>query len=1297
MDAIHEPAPVEHEKRIAALLRRLHETEDELRRLTGGELDSVATASGGSYLFRDAQERLQRSEAALQRSEAMLRNAQRIANIGSWEMDLVHDRLTWSENMFDLFGLEPANFHEVYENYSSLIYPDDRSRVQASSAATRSKADGNTLDLEYRIIRPDGEVRTMYERGEIAFDDQDRPVSAVGVVMDITERKSLEEGYRSLFEQSAASLATISEKRVFLSANKNFCEIVGYSEEELRSLTPLDITHPDDRESSASEVARLLRGEAEISSLEKRYIRKDGATVWVNLTLSRLNDGAGRAAISGVIRDITERKRTTSELERISRALRMLSRCNEALIRAESERSLLDEICRIAIDIGGYKMASVLYAQDDEQKTMLAMGHAGFDQGYFSGITISWAEDTPYGQGPAGRVIRSGQTVVVPDLTRDPAYAPWVAPASERGYRSVIALPLTGTGRTFGVFGLYSPEARDVSPDEVDLLHELANDLAFGIVNLRLRQERQSLLAAVTAVTAVASASIGAEFFQKLLLSLVEALGARAGFIAEQAPSGQSVVRSLCAVIDGKLVPDFQYSLRGTPCEDLQRGEVLVIDRDVCKRYPSANVLAEIRPEAYVGANLFDAANQPIGTIFVLFQRPLTQSNLAASMLKLFASRVAAEMVRQKSDARLREQAMLLDKAKDAIFVRDLQNRIVYWNHGAECLYGWSAEEAIGRSVLRMKVDDEPAFLAAEEKLLRTGEWNGELTEHTKDGRVLIVECHWTLVRPDDGAPSRVLAINTDITERKRSEEHLRLLEASVAHLNDIVIITEAEPISQPGPRIVFVNDAFERQTGFMRADVIGKSPRILQGPNTSREERNRIREALQKKEPVRAELINYTKSRQEFWAELDIVPLTNEDGVHTHWVSVKRDITERKRSEALLQESEARLVQSQKLESIGQLTGGIAHDFNNLLTVILGNAEMLTEELAENPRLLPLAEMVRAAGQRGAELTNRLLAFARKQALEPRLVLPGHIAQDMLAMLQRTLGDNIRIEALHDADPWTVFIDPGQLESAILNLCINARDAMPQGGHLLIEASNVVLDQSYSENNLDVLPGEYVMLAVSDTGIGIPPAILERVFDPFFTTKPKGKGTGLGLSMVYGFTKQSGGNVKIYSEQGVGTVVKLYLPHADSSQRTPSAATEAVLDPRGKECILLVEDDEMVRQHAARLLAELGYHVLVAADGLQALEIARGGAAFDLLFTDVMMPGGWNGPQLAAEMEKLRPGVPVLFTSGYTENAIVHYGRVDAGVNLLHKPYTRRRLAEKVRQTLRDAGADDKGAATKE
>ena len=408
--------------------------------------------------------------------------------------------------------------------------------------------------------------------------------------------------------------------------------------------------------------------------------------------------------------------------------------------------------------------------------------------------------------------------------------------------------------------------------------------------------------------------------------------------------------------------------------------------------------------------------------------------------------------------------------------------------------------------------------------------------------------------------------------------------------------------------------------------------------------------------------------------------------------VGIRGDITERKLAAARLAESEARAARAQKLESIGQLTGGIAHDFNNLLTVIIGNSEDLIEELHDRPQLAQLAGTVKVAGERGAELTSRLLAFARKQALEPKRIQAAAIVHGVLTLLRRTLGAHIEIDVVAEPDTWPVHVDPGQLEQALLNLCINARDAMPGGGRIVIESANVVLSRDDVAAEVGVPAGDYVMVAVADTGSGIPADQLALVFDPFYTTKPAGKGTGLGLSMVYGFTIQSGGAVKIYSEVGAGTVVKLYLPRASggpASEPSRDSATSAHL-ARGDELILLVEDDGLVRSHATRLLQSLGYRVLPAANGPEALEIARGERTIDLLFTDVMMPGGMSGPELALHIRKVRPNLRVLFTSGYTDNAIVHFGRVDPGTALLHKPYDRRRLAEKIQQAL--AGPDPAG-----
>ncbi len=982
-----------------------------------------------------------------------------------------------------------------------------------------------------------------------------------------------------------------------------------------------------------------------------------------------------------------------AHLEVTNRTLQMLSRCNEALVRAESESALLSEVCRILVEIGGYRMACVFFTTDDEGKSVIPAGHAGVDRGYLDEIHISSAADVPEGRGPVGTAIRDGRTTVVNDLTIDTQFAPWRGAATARNYRSVVALPLADGDRVFGALALYGAEPRSVSASERHLLGEIAANLAFGILKLRTETERRLLLDAVGLIAKSSAGSTGAEYLQKMLLALVGVLGADAGFIADQISPGMSPVRALCAVLDGRLVPEFEYMLAGSPCADVRPGGHLVITRDVCKRYPAAAKLATLGSQAYAGTSLVDHAGQAIGTLFVLFRQPLAQAELAASLLDLFATRVGAELIRQKSDTQLREQAMLLEMARDAIFLRTPDHRVMRWNRGAEHLYGWSAEEVVGRSVLDFKVRDRDAFLRASDQLLRTGAWVGESAEIAKDGRQLTVECHWTLLKGADGAPTSILAINKDVTEQRKSEQHLRLLETAVARLNDMIVITEAEPLDEPGPRIVFVNDALPRLTGYQRGEMIGRSPRHLQGPKTSKVELDRIRRALRDRQPVRAELINYKRNGEPFWVELDIVPLIDSEGRCTHWVSVQRDISERKRAEELLRESEARLAQSQKLESIGQLTGGIAHDFNNLLTVIIGSAELLAEPLASSPKLAGLVEMAKTAAERGAELTNRLLAFARKQALEPRSLQPWRVLSGMLPLLRQTLTENIHIETATSGDPWPVFVDPGQLESAVLILCMIARDAMAEGGSLLLETANTRLDQNYCDANGDVHPGDYVVVAITDTGTGMAPELLDRVFDPFYTTKREG--SGLGLSMVHGFIKQSGGHVKIYSELGVVTTVKLYLPRADEEPPPEEEPVPAGMGLRGEGVILVVEDDVLVREHVSGLLGAMGYSVLQAPDGARALQIARSGVPFDLLFTDVVMPGGMNGPQLAVEVKKLWPGVPVLFTSGYTENAIVHHHRVDAGVLLLHKPYTRRQLAEKVRAAMRNAGNASPAART--
>jgi PAS domain S-box-containing protein len=381
---------------------------------------------------------------------------------------------------------------------------------------------------------------------------------------------------------------------------------------------------------------------------------------------------------------------------------------------------------------------------------------------------------------------------------------------------------------------------------------------------------------------------------------------------------------------------------------------------------------------------------------------------------------------------------------------------------------------------------------------------------------------------------------------------------------------------------------------------------------------------------------------------------------------------------------AEEKLRQAQKLEGMGQLTGGVAHDFNNLLTVIIGGADSLVDENRDNPAVRELAEMIRSAGERGADLTRQLLAFSGRQPLEPRSVRVGDLLTGMARLLRRTLGEDIELRLTLDERAWTTMIDPAQLEVAVLNLAINARHAMPSGGKLIIETANVTLDKAYCAAN-DIAVGDYLMVAVTDNGEGMSPETAAKAFEPFFTTKPTGKGTGLGLSMVHGFVRQSKGNIKIYSELGFGTTIKLYLPRGDGDGVSGDAESDEDRLPGGTEHILLVEDDDLVRGHARKQLQSLGYRVSVAASGPQALELIPTVGDFDLLFTDVVMPDGMNGRELADRVRALKPGTKALYTSGYSENAIIHHGRLDAGVELLNKPYRKRELAFKVRKVLDD------------
>ena len=629
------------------------------------------------------------------------------------------------------------------------------------------------------------------------------------------------------------------------------------------------------------------------------------------------------------------------------------------------------------------------------------------------------------------------------------------------------------------------------------------------------------------------------------------------------------------------------------------------------------------------------------------------------------------------SERRLRSEreslfSAVVESSNDAIITKLLDGTITGWNGAAERLFGYTPAEAIGKSINIIVPPERRDEVRGIIERVGSGEpiEHHETSRMRKDGGIVDVSLSISPIRSASGQIVGISKSARDVTETNRTqralsqeiEERRRIFESS----NDLILVTDSQG------NFVQISPSVTAILGYQPTDLLGHSAVEFIHPDDIEHTRREMRAARrgQQKRSFETRYVNKDgKAVALNWTG------TWSEPVRRHFF-IGRDLTEK-------QAADAQLRHAQKMDAIGQLTGGVAHDFNNILTVITGTIGILEEAVADQPEYASIAKLIDEAAERGANLTKHLLAFARKQPLQPVELDVNALVLESAKLLHPTLGEHIEITPLLAEDAWTAMADPNQLTTAVLNLAINARDAMPNGGKLALETANVFLDENYAGLHSEVTPGHYVMIAVSDSGTGIPPALLERVFEPFFTTKEVGRGTGLGLSMVFGFVKQSGGHVKIYSEEGHGTSVKLYLPRATGLQQTAAEALVSANVEGGTETILVVEDDAMVRRYVMTQIQSLGYTTLEASNGSDALRIIDDVPAIDLLFTDVIMPGAMNGRQLVDEALKRRPGLKTLYTSGYTENAIVHHGRLDSGVLLLAKPYRKSELARMIRLAL--------------
>jgi PAS domain S-box-containing protein len=643
----------------------------------------------------------------------------------------------------------------------------------------------------------------------------------------------------------------------------------------------------------------------------------------------------------------------------------------------------------------------------------------------------------------------------------------------------------------------------------------------------------------------------------------------------------------------------------------------------------------------------------------------------------------ASKTVRDITESRKTEQALrqqieerrrIFETSQDLILVIDPRGVLVQVSPSAEAILGYKPKEMIGHNASEFLHPDDLEFSRTEMRLARRGQraQNTDSRYLHKDGRIVTLSWMGAWSEP----VRRYFFVGRDMTESRRAQETLRESEQLARGIVETALDAFVQ-IDESGS-ILNWNSQAEKIFGWPRKDALGRNfaDLILAEPDRSDLKAaldHFLRSGQDQILGNRREVQAKHRNGKEFMAELSVTALRRREGFLLN--GFFRDLTDKIAAED-------RIRQSEKMEALGQLTGGIAHDFNNILTVITGTIEILAEAVEKEPQLAAITRMIDDAAARGADLTQHLLAFARKQPLQPREIDVNTLIIDTIKLLRPTLGEHIEIESVFQDESCIATVDPNQLATAILNLSLNSRDAMPYGGKLILETGLAFLDEGYASLHGDVRPGRYVLIAVSDTGTGIPAAMLDKVFNPFFTSKGPGKGTGLGLSMVYGFVKQSAGHIQLYSEEGHGTTIKMYLPPGSGGEVAAETST-APSTEGGQETILVVEDDKLVRDYVLTQLHSLGYVTLAAANGAEALAVFEAGHEFDLLFTDVIMPGAMNGRQLATELQQRKPGLRVLFTSGYTENAIIHHGRLDSGVLLLAKPYRKSDMAVMIRKAL--------------
>jgi PAS domain S-box-containing protein len=1042
----------------------------------------------------------------------------------------------------------------------------------------------------------------------------------------------------ALLEHANDAILVVDRSGRIRSAHGTAAALYGCSTEALQGRSLVELQAP-----SAAGAAGPGEIEAAFDAgqrvYETEHLGAGGEPVPVEVSARSLRLGDEELLLA-IVRDVRRLRAEERRVRALNRALRTLGEAGRLVLHQRDPAVLLPELCQVAVTSGDFQMAWIGVL--DERGALRVKAVAGATRPELETLVRETGDASLW-----WRAIRedhvsgwtSGQTENQPDC------AGWMR---RQGYREAIATPLRAAGRPCGVLALYATGI-ELGPELRPLVEDLAVDLSLVLDMAEAGRHRDAAQQALRD---------SEERFRRFAESALDVI-----YHYRLEPPGFEYVS-----------PSFA-SLTGRPAGDHYADPALWLR---CL-HPEDRAAAEaiLRGEGGRAGPVLLRVKRGDGHV-VWTEHRVVQVRKGGRIVTLEAiARDVTERVHGEEALRIARERYRVALQHSPVVVFEQDHALRYtWVHDPE--HHLVGEAAGHTDEERLPAADARLLRRLKQRVLETGEPLRQVVELSVGGSTTF-DVTLEPRRDRDGSTSGVIGTAVDVTASREREARLRQLSRAIEEIPSSVIITDT------AGTIEYVNARFTTQTGYSREEAVGQNVQMLRSGEHPPEVYSELEATVQTGREWRGELCHRRKNGEHYWESVSVAPLHAPDGQLTHFVSVYEDLTEKRAAERELNDARRQLLQSQKLEAVGRLAGGVAHDFNNLLNVIMGFTELLARDVGSHPRAQQRVDQIMKAARRAGGLTRQLLAFSRRQVLQPVVIDLNEVVADFEKMIRRLIGEDVELSVAAAAEPLPVKVDPGQMEQVLMNLCVNARDAMPRGGRLELGTARARLDHAYAASHGPVEPGDYVQLWVSDSGSGMDAKTQAHIFEPFFTTKAPGEGTGLGLSTVYGIVKQSGGYVWAYSEPGHGTTFRIYLPAVSSEAGSERPAEELAAGPvAGPDAsVLLVEDQEALREMIEEILGELGYRVEAAESGSAALELAETRERpVDLLLTDLVMPR-MSGRELAEKLRERWPGLRVLYMSGYTADVVTRHGILEPGVQLLQKPFSSAELARRLREAL--------------